>query len=533
VYHDAMLRYAHSQQISEKLLERSFKVITREIDTAQAGIGNATALVVFNPLSWTRTEVATKTLYVPVEADGRLQNYVVKDSAGKVIPSQIRHQRIREHFQPGFWEKRYPSGQRIREFDLSFVAADVPSCGYKTYYLCSEGATPISRIPPREYPNLKVTESGMENSYLKVEINPNGTINLTDKLSGLSLSGLHFFEDVESVCGEYHHYTAPNSQVITSLSEHARISVVESGPLCATFKIELEMLLPESATDDVQGRSDKLVRCPITTDVTLAAKSRRLDFKTIIENNAKDHRLRVRFPTKIHSRHVYAEGQFEVIKRNIELPEAEGWVEKPVVENPHQTFVSVSDGQYGLSLVNRGLPEYAAEETEDGMTLSLTLLRSVGWIGREHFVTATYKLPTPDAQCLGRGEFEYSLYPHNGDWEKSKAWQAAHNFNAPLEMVETGLHSGRLEPALSLISLEPPELVVSAIKGAEGEDGLIVRLYNISDRPVQGKLKAFTPIKKAIMTNLLEELIAEIEVDEGQIQFPVNPHQIVTLKLYF
>ncbi|MFQ6042091.1 MAG: glycosyl hydrolase-related protein [Candidatus Poribacteria bacterium] len=74
--------------------------------------------------------------------------------------------------------------------------------------------------------------------------------------------------------------------------------------------------------------------------------------------------------------------------------------------------------------------------------------------------------------------------------------------------------------------------MVSAIKKAEEEEALIVRLYNVSDRQARGKLKAFTRIEKAMMTNLLEESVAEIQVDENSIQFPVNAHQIVTLKLF-
>ena len=525
VYHDAMLRYAHSQQISEKLLERSFKVITREIDTAKPEIQNATALVVFNPLSFRRAEVATKKLYVPVEADGRLLPYVVKDAEGNVIPSQIRNQRIREHFQPSFWEKRYPTGQRMREFDISFLTEDVPPCGYKTYYLCSGEKADLTT-------DLTVTEMGMSNGYLSVDINPNGTINLTDKLSQTTFTGLHFFEDVESVCGEYHHYTAPNSQVITSLGERARIALVESGPLCVTFKIDLEMLLPEAATDDVQGRSEKLVCCPITTYVTLSAKSRRLDFRTIVENNAIDHRLRVRFPTGVFSDHIHAEGQFHVVKRNVKLPEATGWVEKPVPEHPHQTFVSVSDSKRGLALINRGLPEYAAEETENGITLSLTLLRSVGWIGREYFVTATYKIPTPDAQCLGKQQFEYSLYPHEETWEEGKTWQAAHGFNAPLNIVEVPLHSGRLPLEFSLVSLEPEELIITAVKKAESEDALVIRLYNISAKQITGKLLTFQQPQKAMVTNLLEEPLEEIPISDKSLAFSVKGHQIVSLKLW-
>lgn len=524
VYHDAMLRYAQSQQISEKLLERSFKVITKQIDTARAGIENATALVVFNPLSNKRTEAATKRLYFPVEADGRLQDYVIKDPDGNVVSSQIRNQRIREHFQPSFWEKHYPFGKRIREFDVSFFAEDVPSCGYKTYYLCPGEKRDLAT-------DLRVSETGMENSYLAVEINSNGAVSLLDKLSGTRYKDMHFFEDVESACGEYHHYTTPNSQIITSLAQQARIVLVESGPICATFKIRLDMFLPESLSDDLQSRSAKLIPCPITTYVTLASRSRRLDFRTIVDNRAKDHRLRVRFPTGIYSQHVHAESQFHVVTRNIKLPDSKNWVEKPVPEHPHQTFVSVSNSKHGLTLINRGLTEYAAEETENGIILSLTLLRGVGWIGREFFVTATYKIATPDAQCMGEQQFEYSLYPHEGNWEAAKSWQAAYSFNAPLEIVETPLHSGDLPSEFSLVSLEPEELVVSAVKKAESGDEMIIRLYNISERQVTGKLSAFKRVEKAMIVNLLEEPIEEMPVSCNSITFQVKKHQIITLKI--
>ena len=294
------------------------------------------------------------------------------------------------------------------------------------------------------------------------------------------------------------------------------------------------MLLPEAATEDVQGRSDKLVPCPITTYVTLSAHSRRLDFRTIVDNQAKDHRLRVRFPTDIQTDSVHAEGQFHVIQRNIQLPDATGWAEPPVPEHPHQTFVSLTDGQRGFTLINKGLPEYAAEKTEEGVTLSLTLLRAVAWIGREFFVTAAYKIPTPDAQCLGRQEFEYALVLHEGDWQNAKVWQMAYGFNVPFEVAESSLHAGSLPKESSVISLQPDELIITAIKKAENDDALVIRLYNISDKPVTGKLALCLPIQKAMVTNLLEESLEEIPIsnDGKNLIFPVKGHQIVTLKIW-
>lgn len=526
VYNDAMQRYANSQQISEKLIERSVKVIVRDIDTASAGITNADALIVFNTLSHERTEVATKRIYVPVEADGRLQNYVVRDSSGNLVPFQIRNQRIIESLQPTFWEKQYPYGKRLREFDVSFMVNSIPSYGYKTYYLCPE-----SVASPKT--DLIVSENEMENSYIKVKINSNGTIDLTDKASGNTYNGLHFFEDEDSACGEYNHYTTANPQVINSLSQNARISRIESGPVCGTFKIDIDMLIPEGLREDLQGRSEKLVVCPITTYVSLNANCRILYFRTVIQNNAKDHRLRVRLPTGVIADHVHAEEQFHVLERKIKLPSAESWVEKPVPENPQQTFVNVSDSSRGFTMINRGLVEYSAEESNNGIILSLTLLRSVGWIGREFFVTATYKIPTPDAQCLGKHEFEYAIYPHSGTWESANSWLYAHNFNAPLEIIETDIHSGNLPNTFSLFSIEPSEIVVSAVKKAENDSAMIVRMFNISDRQIIAKLTTFQPIKKAFIVNMLEEHLEDLIPSENNISFHIKRNQIMTLKIIF
>jgi len=526
VYHDAMLRYAHSQQIAEKLIERGVKVITRDINTESPNIQNSTALITFNPSNHDRSEVATKKVYEPVEADGRLRNYIVKNSDGNIVPFQIRNQKIREGFQPTFWEKQFPYGKRVREFDISFLADSVSANGYKTYYLCPESAKSPST-------DLMVGDAWMENSFLIVKINANGTIDLLDKESGKVHSGLHFFEDVDSACGEYNHYTSANPQIISSLSQSARVSLIENGSVCGTFKIELDMMLPEGLSEDLQTRSDKLVSCPIATYVTLNAGSRSVNFRTVVQNNAKDHRLRVRFPSGIVSEHVHAEGQFDVIKREIKIPEVKGWVEKPLPENANQTFVSVSDSTHGFTLINKGLVEYAAEEGEYGVTLSLTLLRGVGWIGREYFVTATYKIPTPEAQCLGEHEFEYSVYPHEGTWEEAKSWQVAHGFNAPLDVVETGLHSGKLPNSFSLFTTEPNELVVSAVKKAEKDDALIIRLFNVSEREFEGNIRAFKEIKDACKVNMLEETLEELEFTDDNFSFDVRGHEIITLKLKF
>jgi len=99
--------------------------------------------------------------------------------------------------------------------------------------------------------------------------------------------------------------------------------------------------------------------------------------------------------------------------------------------------------------------------------------------------------------------------------------------------VDTSLHPGSLPSSFSLVSLEPEELVISAIKKAENGEELVVRFYNTSDRQITGKLSAFRQIEKAAMTNLLEETIEEIPASGDRVDLSVGKHQIITLRLCF
>ena len=525
VYHDAMMRYAHSQQISTKLIERSTKVIARNVNTDLGQPADTVTLVAYNPLARAGKDLLQAKLYLPFAGEAPQPSYVVRDADGRPVLSQVRHAVAREYFEPYVWERRLPYAPNLLELDLA-IAAEVPASGYRTYL-----ATPGQ---PAELPtDLQAGANSLENGLLRVEVAANGTMSLTDKRTGARFTGLHLFEDVDSACGEYHHYPSPHPQVITGAQAAARVSVTEAGPLCATLKVELELLLPEGLTPDRQGRSERLVACPVTSYVTLTAGSPRLDFHTIIENNVRDHRLRVLFPTGIHTDQVHVEAPFQVVARSLAPPEAQGWVEPPVPEHVQQAFVDVSDGKQGLALLNRGLPEYAALPGEGGVTLALTLLRGVGWIGRRGFVTAAYLIPTPEAQCLGRQELHYALLPHQGDWEAGGVAPAAHAFTTPLQAIETGRHGGPLPPQGSFLELQPDHLVVTAIKRAEADQALIVRLYNLSGREVAARLSCWQPIARAQVTNLLEEPLADVPVAGGAASFPVGAYQIVTTKLTF
>jgi alpha-mannosidase len=276
-----------------------------------------------------------------------------------------------------------------------------------------------------------------------------------------------------------------------------------------------------------------LLRLPITTRVSLSAGVPRIDFSTTVDNHATDHRLRVHFPTPIGTDVSHAEGHFDALTRPLDLPQdTQDWPEQPTPTQHQRTFVDVNDGQAGLLVANRGLPEYEVIPGEEGVTVALTLLRCVGWLSRDDMHCrqghAGTGLPTPGAQCLGTYTFEYALIPHCGGWEN--AYAQAHAFNAPLRAVAAPRSGGPLPLTLGFVRADPPNFVLTAIKLPEEGEGLIVRGFNITDAPQEVTLYLDRAWRRATQVGLDESFQGELALEDNAVRFRATPKQIVTLR---
>jgi alpha-mannosidase len=267
---------------------------------------------------------------------------------------------------------------------------------------------------------------------------------------------------------------------------------------------------------------------------------RRIDVRTTVDNRAADHRLRVHFPTPVRTAVSHAEGLFDVVSRPVAVPPyTEDYSEMPVGTYPQKTFVDVNDGQVGLLVANRGLPEFEVLDGEKGVTIALTLLRGVGWLSRDDFSArrshAGPMIATPEAQCPGRHVWEYALVPHAGTW--AGVFPLAHAFAAPLRAVPAAVQAGPLPLAQSFVEVAPDSLVVSAIKQPERGAGLIVRCWNVAETPVEGRVRLCWPFARATRVNLNEEELEELgEVARDgadTVRLPVRGREIVTLRFNF
>jgi len=261
----------------------------------------------------------------------------------------------------------------------------------------------------------------------------------------------------------------------------------------------------------------------------------RIEIRTEIDNQAEDHRLRVHFPAPFAVETADHDGHYEVVRRHPGLPDFDQpWVEKPRPEVPQRAFTDISNGNFGLMVANRGLPEVEVIQLEEkGQTeIALTLIRSVGWLSRDDMPVrqghAGPAYAAPGGQVPGKGCYEYAIIPHARDWRE--AYQQAYAFETSLRPIEEALHAGEIENQGSFISHSPAAFVISAVKEAEDGSGWLVRGYNISSETIQVKLKTLRRFAQARQINLAEEEITNLQVSaDGGVIVPVSGHQVVSI----
>ena len=558
VHREMVTRFDEAQQMAELLAEDAHASLAARIDTSFAGDGHV--LSVFNPLNWTRTDEARVQMnsFLEITPDA----WSLLDEHGQEHPFQARtvYSPV-EKAEPFAWLGAAPARPHdANEFtELSFVAPDVPGLGYRSFALRRRDVPRSShRVRPYQVlgpvaldkgavaiTDLAVGPGTLENAFLRVSVNPrDGSLDLLDKVTGLHYTGLNSFDDGGDTGDTYNYAWPLGDQVFGTGPLQARLSWQEVGPVRATLRISWVWSLPAGLTEDRQSRSPEHVPLTLHSDVTLLAGVRRVDIRTQFDNTARDHRLRARFPLGAPVTVSSAETQYGVVDRPVTLPgDQRGSSEPAVHEHPQMTFVSVTDGQRGLTVLNRGLPEFSA--SEDG-TLSLTVLRAVGWLSREDLLTrvggAGPTTATPEAQMLGPVTAEYSLFPHAGSWAEAEAWRPAHDFNAPLhatphtsQVVPIRNRHREASPALppsgQLVDVQG-RVLVTAVKRAEAGDALIVRFVNPTPETQSVTVRLATPLTAAEEVNLRERVLTRLDVTDGAVNLTARPWQIVTLALH-
>jgi len=480
-YLDAKRNLENVDRAANDVTTRSLREIAAHINTQGEGV----PVIIFNSLSWRRTEVTEVEAQLPTSA----QQIGVVDSSGKPAESQLLSLDADTH--------------RARFLLLSTT----PAFGYRTYFV--RAAT----TAPAVHSLLKASFDTLENEFLRVKIDPQtGCMSsLFDKRSGtesLAPAETDTGGPKTSTCGnllqtfvdkpkqwDAWNIDADFEKQHWDLDKADAVKLVESGPLRAIIQVKNHF------------QNSTFVR-----DIILYAGVPRVDVQMQADWHEKHILLKVAFPLSAHS----DKAAYEIPFGSVERPTTRNTpAEQAQFEVPAQRWADISDAKHGFSLLNDCKYGYDAK----GNVLRLSLLRSPEW-------------PDPHAD-EGHHEFTYSLYPHAGGWKEALTIRRGYELNYKLISLPLEKHEGSLAAEHSFLQVQPDNVIVTALKKAEDENVLIVRFYEWAGKDSEVTLQLPPGAESAAETDLMEKSIASASLRNNEVTVHTKPYEIKTIKVQF
>jgi alpha-mannosidase len=480
-YLDAKRNLENVDRAANDVTFASLQEIAAHVNTEGEGV----PVLLFNSLSWPRTEVSE----VEVQLTAPARQIDVVDSSGKPAEAQLLSldaETLRARF---------------------LLLSNTPSLGYQTYF--ARGAA--SGAPVHSL--LKASADSLENEFIRVKIDPQTgcMTSLYDKRSGteaLAAAETDTGGPRNTTCGnllqtfvdkpkqwDAWNIDADFEKQHWDLDKADEVKLVERGPLRAIIRVKNHF------------QNSTFVR-----DIILYAGVPRVDVRMEVEWHEKHILLKVAFPVSAHS----DKATYEIPFGSVERPTTRNTpAEQAQFEVPAQRWADISGDKHGLSLLNDSKYGYDAK----GNVLRLSLLRSPEW-------------PDPHAD-EGHHEFTYSLYPHAGGWKDALTIRRGYELNYKLLALPSGKYKGKLPRKKSFVQAKSDNVIVSAVKKAEDDNALIVRFYEWAGKQGDVLIQLPTGAASASDTDLMERPLGNLPVSNGEVKVPTKPYEIKTIKVGF
>jgi alpha-mannosidase/mannosylglycerate hydrolase len=283
------------------------------------------------------------------------------------------------------------------------------------------------------------------------------------------------------------------------------------------------MDIPEAMDGETQRRSAKTKETAVITEITMLKDSTRLEFKTEIDNEAIEHRMRVIFPTGLDTDAYYANTPFALVKRGIELPYNGDFNEIETNAFPNQGIIILQDQADAFALFNKGLYEVGVSE-DPSHSVALTLFRSYRTEVGRHKGWLCYQ--------KGPMTFEYAAEFTGPVADPASFMAVGEDWRTGIKAISTDKHTGEMPPhsAFFLKSNLPPSIIVSALK--PGADGMtVLRLYHCGNKTVKGILGFMRHFNEAFLLDLKESRLGKVDMSGSKVYIEIEPGQILTIGL--
>ena len=377
-----------------------------------------------------------------------------------------------------------------------FWAADVPAFGYRVFHI-TNGIPPKMQAPPiNGDPNYT-----LENDNLLVSFDTNaGCISqILDKRTGKTITGSglgRLEEDLE----EPHDMSAWDIGRISKALPLQRLDY--STRYTGNFKeVTFNYKLADLGGHHPVSTVHQTFR--LEKDADMVTCKIECEWNEIGGPKVQSPNMRLCFDSGLPSPTATYDVPFGALSRPIDGH-----------EYPGQKWADIGNADYGVSVLNDSI--YGMSAT--GSSLRLTLIRS------------SYD-PDPDPNP-GHHEWNYAIYPHAGTWRQAGTVRRSIEFNQPLVSATVPFDaSGKNPLEWGLADFSDPNVVATALKGAEDGDGFVMRCYQSTGAPSTGSVQLGAAFDSARWVNLIEDPLGAAPLSGTKLSLTMKPFEIKTVRL--
>ncbi|WP_203256898.1 glycoside hydrolase family 38 N-terminal domain-containing protein [Hyunsoonleella ulvae] len=457
-----------SRTMGQNLLNEGLDIIASKIKkNKKLGM----PIVLFNSLSWERTDPVTTTLQFP---KGYKNGITIVNKDKKIIPSQIIN-------------AKYHDDGSLKSADVTFIAENIPSIGYATYYVQNKKTTFAN--------NTNASKSNYENPYYRINFEKGGMTSVFDKELNKDLFDNSVFktgdvftmQSVGNGAGEFGDVQQPTMVNYDQVSTHnPEWEIIENGPIYTKYRLE-------------QPIKHAIVR----QDVTLYHNLKRIYFDTTLRNWSGElyREFRTAFPVNMENPEIAHEVPFGTVRVGKDEIETAGERYTPLCKDVHP----------------RAIIDWISATDED---VAITLSSSVAaadWIdptGKTNSNILQHALLASRTSCHWEGN-EYSQggnHDFHNVLTSTKAGSVlgqkiAKQKNEPIQVVVNPITTSKpyLSENLSFFSINAENIIITTIKKAEDSEDLIARMYNVEGGTETVNVSSYFDIKSYYHTNIIEE----------------------------
>ncbi len=464
-------------------------------------------IAVYNSLSWARTDLVECAVAIP----GHWTGWALVDEGGAEVPCEL----LEEVEEPGACR-------------IAFIVREVPAVGYRCYALQSAPAKPAAAPLPEG--------ETMENEFFRLAFGRGGIKSLYDKRTKWEVLRTEKFEG-----GEVLQFTAPGP------------------PLEAPEKVGMQDF-DKTANHDFRftSFSKSAIRVTAVREAQFSNFLLRqhfhlyhqldradMEIEILHWNGSKERELRVAFPIALDEARLSYEvpfGAVEIGKDELDfslLPSKQDSSFSPEIYGGDHAL----QFREAINWIDASSPDSYSTGCLAASDSTVHIFRDetdhpVSYPVLQHVLLSTRKSAgwNPDYWYTQEGNHRYrmALLPHAGGWRSR--YRDAIGFNYRLIAFagrqQAGAGGASLPASDSFLRLDPPNLVLTAMKKSEDDDRIVIRFYEAEGNKTVARIGLGAPIRHACKASLIEEDEEAIQpLENGTIELAVGPWEIVTLKV--